>query len=96
MNKVIILAAFIFGMSHTVDAQLKTNTSSTTQVLTPKDQQKLTALKSHLNALDSKEAWLRSDPKELEIANKNGWFTNAARVRKELKADINILENKTK
>lgn len=96
MNKVIILAAFIFGMANTVNAQLRTNTNQTTTVVTEDDKQKLPAYKSHLKALDTKEAWIRSNPEELKMANENGWFVNADKTRKELLAKIALIENKTK
>jgi len=95
MNKVIILAAFIFGMSHTVDAQLRTNTNTAT-VVKEDDKQKLSAYKSHLQALDTKEKWIRSNPEELKMATKNGWFLNADKTRTELLAKISIIENKNK
>jgi hypothetical protein len=97
MNKVIILAAFIFGMSHTSEAQLRTNSNTTTtKVVTEDDKQKLTAHKSLLEALDTKEAWIRSNPEEFKIATKNGWFIDADKTRKELNAKIAVTENKTK
>lgn len=96
MNKVIILAAFIFGMSTTVDAQLRTNSNATTKVVTEDDKQKLSAHKSLLKALDTKEAWIRSNPEELKMAEKNGWFVDAAKTRKDLLAKIALIENKTK
>jgi predicted metal-dependent hydrolase len=96
MNKIIILAAFILGMSHTVDAQLRTNSNTTTTVVSEDDKQSLTSLKSLLAALDTKEAWIRSNPEELKIANEQGWFTKAEATRKDVLAKIALIENKTK
>jgi hypothetical protein len=96
MNKAIILAAFIFGMSYTVDAQLRTNSNPTTKVVNQDDKQKLIAYQSLLEALDTKEAWIRSNPEELSMANKNGWFINANNTRKDVLAKIALIENKTK
>jgi len=97
MNKAIILAAFIFGMAHTSEAQLRTNSNtSTSKVVSQDDQKKLQAYKSHLQALDTKEAWIRSNPEELALANRNGWFIDADKTRKEIKNAIAIIENKTK
>jgi len=98
MNKVIILAAFIFGMSHTSEAQLRTksNTATTTKVISEDDKQILINHKYLLDALDSKEAWIRSNPEQLKQANENGWFINANNTRKEVLAEIALIENKTK
>jgi len=95
MNKVIILAAFFFGISSSVNAQLRTNTTSQTAVIKT-DKEKLEAYKSHLDALNTKEAWIRSNPEEFKIATKNGWFDNATKTRKELKEAISKIENKNK
>lgn len=83
-------------MSHTVDAQLRTNSNATTKVVNEDDKQKLIAHKSLLAALDTKEAWIRSNPEELKMANENGWFINANNTRKEVLAKIALIENKTK
>jgi len=96
MNKVIILAAFIFGMSNIAEAQLRTNPNTTTKVVNEDDKQKLVSYKSLLKALDTKEAWIRSNPEELKLANKNGWFVNAEKTRKDVLAKIALIENKTK
>jgi len=96
MNKLIILAAFIFGMSNIAEAQLRTNPNATTKVVTEDDKQKLASYKSLLKALDTKEAWIRSNPEELKLATKNGWFVNAEKTRKDVLAKIALIENKTK
>lgn len=96
MNKLIILAAFIFGMSHTSEAQLRTNSTKTTKVVSEDDKQKLIAYRSLLDALDSKEAWIRSNPEELKMANEQGWFINADNTRKDVLRKIALIENKTK
>jgi len=96
MNKLIILAAFIFGMSNIAEAQLRTNPNVTTKVVNEDDKQKLVSYKSLLEALDTKEAWIRSNPEELKLANKNGWFVNAEKTRKDILAKIALIENKTK
>ena len=95
MKKVIILAAFIVGISYSAEAQLKTNNSTQVEKVDHRtDAEKLVAYKSHLEALDTKEAWIRSNPEELKIAKEQGWFVNADKTRKELKAQIAEIENK--
>lgn len=95
MKKVIILAAFIVGISYSAEAQLKTNNSTQVEKVDNRtDAEKLLAYRSHLEALDTKEAWIRTNPEEVKIANEQGWFVNADKTRKELKAKIAIIENK--
>lgn len=96
MNKIIILAAFLLGMSNTVEAQLRTNSNTTTTAVTEDDKQKLISYKSLLEALDTKEAWIRSNPEELKIANEQGWFTKTEATRKDILEKIALIENKTK
>tara|TARA_B100000809_G_C14990082_1_gene477683 strand:- start:364 stop:657 length:294 start_codon:yes stop_codon:yes gene_type:complete len=97
MKKVIIIAAFIAGVSYTAEAQKQTNPTSTVEKIDNRtDEEKLGAYKSHLHALDSKEEWMRSNAEETRIGNEQGWFVKAAQTRKELKAKIATIENKKK
>ncbi len=97
MKKVIIIAAFIVGVSYTAGAQENTNPTTTVEKVDNRtDEQKLSAYRSHLEALDTKEEWIRSNPEETQIANEQGWFVKAAKTRKELKASIAAIENKKK
>ena len=96
MKKVILLVAFIVGVAYTADAQQKTTSTPVEKVDNRSDEEKLVAYKSHLDALDKKEEWIRSNPAETKIANEQGWFINAAQTRKELKAQIAEIENKKK
>lgn len=43
---------------------------------------------NQINAIDTKESWIRQNPEELKIANENGWFAQADKNRAELKARI--------
>jgi uncharacterized membrane-anchored protein len=97
MKKVIIIAAIIAGVSCTAKAQQQINPKSIVEKVDNRsDEEKLEAYKSHLEALDTKEEWIRSNSEETKIANEQGWFINAAQTRKELKAKIAIIENKKK
>lgn len=97
MKKVIILAALFIGVSYTAEAQLKTSTATKVEKTdTRTNQEKIDGYKYHIKALDQKEAWIRSNPEELKIANEQGWFDMANKTRAELKAQIAQLENKTK
>jgi hypothetical protein len=95
MKKVIILAAFIVGISYSAEAQLKTNNTSKVEKVDDKtDAEKLTAYKDLLKALDTKEAWIRSNPEELKIAKEQGWFVKAENTRKDVQAKVAQIENK--
>jgi len=97
MKKVIIIAALILGVSYTAGAQQQSNpTTPVEKVDNRTDEEKLLAYRSHLEALDTKEEWIRSNPEETQIANEQGWFVKAAKTRKELKASIAAIENKKK
>jgi hypothetical protein len=97
MKKVFILVALVLSISYNANAQQKQTTpAQTEQVDNRTDAEKLAAYKAHLNALDTKEEWIRSKPEEVNIANEQGWFEQAAKTRKELKAKIAEIENKNK
>ena len=97
MKKIIFIAAFIVGVSYTAEAQPQKNPTTTVEKVDNRsDEEKLLAYKSHLDALDTKEEWIRSNPEETKIANEQGWFVKAAQTRKELKAQIAEIENKKK
>ncbi len=97
MKKVLILVALVLSVSYNANAQQKQTTPvKTEQVDNRTDAEKLAGYKDLLKALDTKEAWIRSNPEEVKIANEQGWFENAAKTRKDLKAKIAEIENKTK
>ncbi|UKN02504.1 hypothetical protein K6119_03085 [Paracrocinitomix mangrovi] len=73
--------------------KLYPSSHSTNNELTP--QEEIIKCEQHLEALDQKEAAIKSNPEELKIAQENGWFENAEKTRKELKARIEELK-KTK
>jgi len=97
MKKVLILVALVLSVSYNANAQQRqTSPVKTQQVDNRTDAEKLAGYKDLLKALDTKEAWIRSNPEEVKIANEQGWFENAAKTRKELKAKIAEIENKNK
>ena len=97
MKKVIVLAVLFLGVSFASNAQLKTNTTTKVEKTDTRTvQEKIDGLKYNLKALDQKEAWIRSNPEELKIANKEGWFAFADKIRAEIKLQIAELENKKK
>ncbi|MBI3135135.1 MAG: hypothetical protein HYZ14_10725 [Bacteroidetes bacterium] len=57
-------------------------------------EQEIEQCKNLLNALDVKEAWIRSNPEELKVATESGWFEDAAATRAQLQARIKELESK--
>lgn len=74
-------------------ATQKTGTEKTGR-LTDAERKELRAKKDLLNALDKKEAWIRSNPDELKKAQETGWFKNAEKTRAEVRKRIKELENK--
>jgi hypothetical protein len=67
-----------------------TKASGTTMTV----EEEIQACKDHIAALDTKEAWIRSNPEELKMATENGWFEEAAATRAKLEARIKELESK--
>jgi len=57
-------------------------------------EQEIEQCKNLLNALDTKEAWIRSNPEELKIATESGWFEDAAVTRARVHARLKELESK--
>lgn len=62
--------------------------------LTEAEKQELLAKRNLLTSLDKKEAWIRSNPEEMKIAQENGWFEKAAKTRAEVRKRIKELESK--
>lgn len=54
--------------------------------------QELESCETQLEALNNKEAYLRSNPAELKLAEENGWFTDAAITRAQLERRIDELK----
>ena len=48
--------------------------------------------KNYLDALDQKEAKIKADPDQMAIAKKEGWFVEAEKNRKQVKARIEELK----
>ena len=49
--------------------------------------------KNQLEAIDTKEAWLKANPEELKVATEAGWFEDAKATREKLLVRIKELEN---
>lgn len=91
---ILVLSAASVGMAQ---ENVNQNNQTRTEIngrLTEAEKQELQSKKDLLAALDSKEAWIRSNPEELKIANENGWFTNAEKTRVEIRKRIKELESK--
>ena len=73
------------GESVPVDATKDVNSK-----ITP--QKELANCKNTLEAIDKKEAHIRSNPTELALANENGWFTDAEKARATLNKRIKELK----
>jgi len=72
--------------------KMETGNSNGTKTELTKEQE-IQACKDQLEALDTKEAYIRSNPEELKIAQENGWFEKADETRAKLNARIKELEN---
>jgi hypothetical protein len=55
-------------------------------------EQELKSCEVQLDALNKKEAYLRSNPAEMKVAEENGWFKDAAITRATLEARIKELK----
>lgn len=55
-------------------------------------EQELKSCENQLEALNKKDAYLRSNPAEMKVAEENGWFKDAALTRTTLEARIKELK----
>lgn len=100
MKKIILTIVVVSSFSSLATAQespsqperikLYPSSHSNNNQLTP--QEEIEKCEQHLVALDKKEEVIRANPEELKIAQENGWFENADKTRKELKARIEELK----
>ena len=89
MKKINTIGILTFALSSAVNAQEKkvermklykvekTQQSSTTEEPAQKfasPEEEIVWCENHINALDSKEEWIRGNAEETKIANENGWF----------------------
>ena len=65
---------------------------STTEKTVKTPEQELKSCENQLDALNKKEAYLRSNPAEMKVAEDNGWFKDAAQTRATLEARIKELK----
>lgn len=104
MKKIILISAVV-SISFVGFGQQTQNGVSTMRIYkmenstTPEEKKQLSAeeeiqqCKDLLHALDTKEAWIRSNPEELKIAEETGWFEDAAETRAKLQDRIKELES---
>jgi hypothetical protein len=106
MKNFILLSSFLFIGSGSLMAQAETtnkperitivktqkhsNPSSEAPLVKEKELNEK-EIKALLVALDKKEAWIRENPEELELAIENGWFEDAAKTRKTLNQKLKAL-----
>ncbi|MEO9531643.1 MAG: hypothetical protein ABJG68_12760 [Crocinitomicaceae bacterium] len=97
MKKLTFLVLFVAGAAFTGFSQEKQNTPERIKLVPSGHQTQSTQLSKEeeikkcealLEALDIKEEQIRKNPEEILIASEAGWFENAAKQRKELKARI--------
>ena len=100
MKKLTVLVALLVMGSVSSFAQEKKTTPERIKLVPSSHQSQTTKtkaeqikdLESHLEALDAKEAYIRKSPEETKTAQENGWFENADKQRKEIKAKIEELK----
>ena len=97
MKKLTFLVLFVAGAAFTGVSQEKQNTPERIKLVPSGHQTQSTQLSKEeeikkcealLEALDIKEEQIRKNPEEILIASEAGWFENAEKQRKELKARI--------
>jgi hypothetical protein len=91
---VLLLGAISVGFSQEKSNVNTKNPAELNGRLTEGERKELQAKRDLLKALDKKEAWIKSNPEELKIAEENGWFTQAEKTRVEVRKRIKELENK--
>lgn len=97
MKKTILVGALILGAAFSGSAQEK-KTENQPMKLVPIETSKISPeeeiknCQSQIEALDKKEAWIRSNPEELKIANETNWFVNADKTRDDLRKRISELK----
>lgn len=102
MKKLFFFAAFALGLPAIGLSQQKTEGQTTERMKiyhaptqTENEQtveEQILICEQHLEALDVKEAEIRSNPEEYQIALENGWFEEAEATRQELRAKIERLK----
>lgn len=105
MKKVIVILSVFLGTGFAGFSQENPTTSTMklykvepapAPVVKPElsKEQEIQNCKNMIQAFDTKEAWIRSNPEALAGALENGWFEFAAKRRAELQARIQELEAK--
>ena len=102
MKKIAIVTFVFLGLSFTGFSQEQKETQPERIKLVPVEKEtniespadEIERLQAHLEALDAKESWIRSNPDEMEKANESGWFEQAAKTRREINIRLTELNKK--
>ena len=101
MKKVAILVAILVGTAFTGFSQENTKEQPQRIKLYPSShensnkktpEQEIVACEQQIEALDTKEEWIKNNPEELKKATENGWFVQAEETRQQLTKKINELK----
>lgn len=97
MKKTILVGALIFTAAISGSAQEKNNQNQPMKIISVEKkqvtpEQEIKNCQSQIDALDKKEAWIRSNPEEMKIANETNWFVNADKTRDDLRKRISELK----
>ncbi len=93
MKKTLLIGVLMLTAAISGQAQEKKNQNQPmklvpieTNNITP--EQEIKNCQSQIEAIDKKEAWIRSNPEELKTANETNWFENADKTREDLRKRI--------
>lgn len=93
MKKLTLVGALIFTAAISSNAQENKNQNQPMKIISVEKEQitpeqEIKNCQSQIDALDKKEAWIRSNPEELAIAQDTNWFENADKTRADLRKRI--------
>tara|TARA_B100001059_G_C17797179_1_gene563749 strand:- start:1062 stop:1394 length:333 start_codon:yes stop_codon:yes gene_type:complete len=100
-NHVVLNIIFVLGLVFTVASQesksLKTTQHQTSPALAPEKveviQNKIARIESHLQAIETKRAYVLSSESETQLATESGWFASMAEIQEQLLAKKTDLIN---
>jgi CRISPR/Cas system CMR-associated protein Cmr5 small subunit len=92
INHVALNIIFMMGLVFTVASQesksLKTTQHQTSSSLAPEKveeiQNKIARIESHLQAIETKRAYVLSSESETQLATESGWFASMAEIQEQL------------
>lgn len=87
--KISLLVTFFMMISQWGNAQLREGAPKTTKSYQSWTKEQC---ENHIEALNKKAEYIKSNPQEYKIAKEQGWFEKAEKTKNELKVRIEELE----